>query len=161
GKTRSPEEMGRELAARLPALTQNLSAAGAGAARPLDAETLCEMVRTAFDPAAAVAFDQARADGEPTGLNWTDVGPAGAEASWEHYRHDSGTSVSWTMTEAPRGNVQSSVLRRLLAPHPDIARKRVSLLYRPLDPARAAGAVGADGRAGPVRGATNRARLAR
>ena len=40
------------------------------------------------------------------------------------------------MTQAPRGLVQSGVLARLLAPHRDIARKRVTLLYRPIDASR-------------------------
>jgi len=55
------------------------------------------------------------------------------------------------MTQAPRGHVQSGVLARLLAPHRDIARKRVTLLYRPIDPARAAGIVEADLRAAEFR----------
>jgi hypothetical protein len=48
------------------------------------------------------------------------------------------------MTSPPRGVVQSGILSRLLAPHRDIARKRVTLLYRPIDPARAAAIVEAD-----------------
>ena len=69
------------------------------------------------------------------------------ESSWDGYRHDSAYSMTWAMTTAPRGNVQSSVLARLLAPHPALARKRVALLYRPIDAARAAGMVEADLRA--------------
>ena len=42
--------MGRDLAARLPALTQSLHATGAGAARPMSAQELCEVVRIAYDP---------------------------------------------------------------------------------------------------------------
>jgi hypothetical protein len=48
------------------------------------------------------------------------------------------------MTGAPRGSVNSSVLSRLLAPHGDIDRKRISLLYRPMDSARAAAVVERD-----------------
>ena len=55
------------------------------------------------------------------------------------------------MSQAPRGNVQSGVLARLLAPHRDIARKRVTLLYRPVDAARAAAIVEADLRAAEFR----------
>ena len=40
----------------------------------------------------------------------------------------------------------SSVLSGLLAPHPDIARKRVALLYRPSDPGAAVRVVEADRR---------------
>src|SRR5690606_40762173 len=43
------------------------------------------------------------------------------------------------------------IFARLLAPHGDIARKRVTLLYRPIDAARAASIVEADLRAAEFR----------
>lgn len=144
GKKRSAEEMARELAARLPGLTQGLASTGAGAARPLGAQELCEAVAIAYDPAIAPYVDQANAAGEPPELSWPNVGPSAAEARWDSYRHDSGTSVTWQMSTAPRGVVQSSILTRLLAPHRDVARKRITMLYRPIDAARAAGIVEAD-----------------
>jgi hypothetical protein len=142
GKRRNPKEVAADLASRLPGLTAGLAAAGA--ARPLSAQELCETIRVAYDPAAAPLIDEARAAGEDPELSWTDVGPAAAEARWDSYRHDSAVSTSWTMTSPPRGVVQSGILARLLAPHRDIARKRVTLLYRPIDPARAAAIVEAD-----------------
>ncbi|MGW9114520.1 SCO6880 family protein [Microbacterium sp. NPDC055683] len=151
GKKRTPEEMGRELAARLPGLTAGLQATGAGAAHPLSAQELCETIRIAYDPAAAILIDEARAAGETPELTWPDVGPSAAQTSWGGYRHDSAYSVTWAMTSAPRGNVQSGVLARLLAPHRDIARKRVTILYRPIDAARAAAMVEADLRAAEFR----------
>lgn len=51
------------------------------------------------------------------------------------------------MTIAPRGNVHSMVLARLLAPRRDIACKRVTLLDRPIDAASAAAIVESDLRA--------------
>jgi hypothetical protein len=110
----------------------------------LSAQGLCEVVRVAYDPAAAGLIEQARAMGQTTDLSWTDVGPAAHEARWDSYRHDSAVSMTWAMSEAPRGAVQSGVLARLLAPHSDIARKRVSFLYRPINPARAAAIVEAE-----------------
>lgn len=151
GKKRVAEEMGRELAARLPGLTAGLQATGAGAAHPLTAQELCEVIRVAYDPAAALLIDEAHSAGETPELSWPDVGPSAAQASWEGYRHDSAYSCTWAMTSAPRGNVQSGVLARLLAPHRDIARKRVSLLYRPIDAAKAAAIVEADLRAAEFR----------
>lgn len=144
GKRRKPAEMGRELAARLPGLTASLQATGAGGAAPLSAQQLCEVIRVAYDPASAVLIDEARATGDIPELLWTDVGPSAAQAEWDGYRHDSGFSCTWAMTVAPRGNVQSSILGRLLAPHRDVARKRVTLLYRPIEPGRAAAMVEAD-----------------
>ncbi|PPG38294.1 SCO6880 family protein [Pseudoclavibacter sp. RFBA6] len=143
-RRRAPDEMARELAARLPGLTAGLQATGAGAAQPLTAQEVCEIVRVAYDPAVAVLIDEAHAAGETPELSWSDIGPAAARASWGGYRHDSAYSTTWAMTVAPRGSVQSSVLARLLAPHRDIARKRVTLLYRPIDAARAAALVEAD-----------------
>ena len=144
GKRRTATEIGRDLAARLPGLTGSLSATGAGAARPLDAAELCEVIRVAYSPSMAAVVDEAHAHGEPTDLAWSDVGPSAAQADWHGYRHDDAYSVTWSMTSAPRGNVQSSVLARLLDPHVDIDRKRVTLLYRPIDAARAAAIVESD-----------------
>lgn len=147
GKKRTPDEMGRELASRLPGLTQGLAATGAGATRPLSAQELCEVIRVAYDPAAARLIDDANAAGEPPELYWPEVGPTAHQAGWDTYRHDSALSVTWMMSAAPRGNVPSSILSRLLAPHRDVARKRVTMLYRPIDAAKAAGIVEADVRA--------------
>ncbi len=157
GKKRTDTEMGRDLAARLPGLTGSLSTTGAGAARPLAAGEVCEVIRVAYSPGVASVVDTAHAHDEPSDLAWCDVGPAAAEASWEHYRHDDGYSVTWSMTTAPRGNVTSTVLARLLAPHRDVARKRVTLVYRPIDAARAAAIVESDLRAAEFL-ATSRAR---
>ena len=151
GKRRRDEEIAYELAARLPGLTESLQATGAGAAHPLSAQELCEVIRIAYDPAAAVLIDEAHAMGEVPELTWPEVGPAATEAGWDSYRHDSALSCTWAMTQAPRGNVQSGVLARLLAPHRDIARKRVTLLFRPIDAARAAAIVEADLRAAEFR----------
>jgi hypothetical protein len=147
GRKRTVDEMGRELASRLPGMTQGLTSTGAGTSRPLSAQQLCEVVRIAYDPAAARLIDEASAAGEPYELYWPEVGPTAHQAGWDSYRHDSALSVTWMMSGAPRGNVPSSVLSRLLAPHRDVARKRITLLYRPIDPARAAAIVEADVRA--------------
>lgn len=144
GKKRTDTEMGRDLAARLPGLTGSLSSTGAGAARPLDAGEVCEVIRVAYNPGIASLVDEAHAEGEDIALDWSDVGPVATEAEWEGYRHDDAYSVTWSMTTAPRGNVQSSVLARLLAPHREVARKRVTLLYRPIDAAKAAAIVESD-----------------
>jgi hypothetical protein len=143
-KRRMPDEMARDLAARLPGLGQGLHATGAGPARPMTAQQLCEFVRTAYEPRVARLIDEAYAAGEIPELSWEDVGPAAAETRWDSYRHDSAVSVTWSMTAAPRGAVQSNILEKLLAPSATIARKRVSMLYQVMDSAEAARTVEAD-----------------
>lgn len=146
GKRRDTQDVARDLAARLPGLTQGLSGTGAGAARPLSAQQLCEVVRVAYEPRAAPLIDEAYSAGTVPELDWSDVGPAATEARWDSYRHDGATSITWSMSAAPRSAVQSSVLLRLLLPHRDIARKRVTMLYQPMPSAAAARTVEADKR---------------
>jgi hypothetical protein len=138
------EDAARELAARASHFAAGLHGTGAGAARPMSAQELCETIRTAYDPDSATTFDDARAGGDSALLDWCDVGPAAADESYGSYAHDSGVSVTWAMTQAPRGNIGAETLARLLRPHPEITRKRVTLLYRPLDSARAARLVESD-----------------
>ncbi len=72
----------------------------------------------------------------PPELAWDECGPIAAHEDWDCYRHDSGISVSWCWLEAPRRQVTSAVLARLLSP--GRFAKRVTLVYRPLPAADAA-----------------------
>ncbi|MFI8784713.1 SCO6880 family protein [Streptomyces albidoflavus] len=147
---RDADAMAVEIGLRLPSLTDGLAMTGAGAARPMTATEIAEAVRVAYDPAVGPLVEQARAEGG-TGITWDEAGPLAADESWDSYRHDSAHSVTWCMAAAPRGEVLSSVLTGLLAPHPDIDRKRITLLYRPHDPASAAKIVEDDKRDALVR----------
>jgi hypothetical protein len=154
-RRRGDEDVARDIGTRLPGLTAGLNATGAGAVRPATAQELCEAIRVAYDPSVAAALDEARASGGTPELRWPDVGPAAAQAGWGWYRHDGALSVTWSMTEAPRGEVYSSVLADLVAPHPDVDRKRVTLLYRPLDAGRAARIVEQDKRTADFRASSS------
>lgn len=127
---RSVEDMALHIGTRLPGLTAGLSMTGAGTAAPMTATELAEAVRVAYDPTVASLVEEARGSGG-TGLTWEQAGPMAAQESWDHYRHDGVFSVTWAMTEAPQGEVFSNVLTALVQPNRDIARKRVTLLYRP------------------------------
>ncbi len=69
--------------------------------------------------------------------------------TWDTYRHDSGTSVSYAWREAPRQNVRADVLARLLSPGP--WPKRVTLQYRPLPASAAAATLDSEVRAADFR----------
>ncbi|MEU7314825.1 SCO6880 family protein [Streptomyces sp. NPDC007083] len=127
---RNVEEMAVHIGTRLPGLTAGLSMTGAGTAVPMTATELAEAVRVAYDPTVAQLVEEARAAGG-TGLTWDEAGPTAAQEEWDHYRHDGVHSITWAMTEAPQGEVFSNVLTGLVQPSRDIARKRVTLLYRP------------------------------
>ncbi|MEU6034147.1 SCO6880 family protein [Actinomadura sp. NPDC047616] len=133
-KRRTMEEMAREIGTRIPGLTANLAMTGAGTARPMNAAELAKAVRVAYDPDAQSLLETLGDDD----ISWDKAGPVAAQEYWDRYVHDSGVSVTWGMSEAPRGEVLSSVMTGLVSPHRDIARKRVTLLYRPYDPGAAA-----------------------
>jgi len=125
-----PEEMAVEIGTRLPELYMSLREAGLDAT-PMDGWAVAETVRVAYDPAAQQLIDEARGSGDGPQVVWADVGPAAHHEKWGSYVHDSGVSVTFAMEEAPRGTVREQVLRRLLEPHRDLARKRITLIYRP------------------------------
>jgi len=150
---RSPEQMAAQIGRRLPLLLHQLRSAGAGTGAAMTAAEVAEMVRVAYDPAAAALLDRARAQQAcqvaphemPAPLvGWQDAGPVAQVEAWDHLRHDSGASITWQMVDVPHGAVQSRVLEQLLEADDNLARKRVTLIYRPHDPASAARVADAD-----------------
>ncbi len=142
-RVRTPAEMATLIAARLPGLIAQLAATGAGVGTPMSAREVTDLVRVAYDPASAEDLATVRDAGEEAPIGWEQAGPAGAQESRGAYRHDGAASISWTMDGPPRSAVQSRVLTSLLAPHPDVDRKRLTILYRPYEPGDAAAVVDA------------------
>lgn len=143
-RVRNAAEVANDLATRLPNLTLSLNDTGAGVAEPLSAQQLCEVIRVAYDPGEAILFDRAHAAGKAPELEWSEVGPQAADTFWDCYHHNNSWSKSWAMSVPPRSTVQANVLQAMIAPNPELVRKRITLLYRPLDPARAAQLVESD-----------------
>jgi hypothetical protein len=134
------------LAIRIPALAAGLSASGGGPVQLVPPHQIAEAVRVAYDPSAAPTVLQTRTETGTANLEWADAGPVIARETADAYFHENAVSRSWVACEAPRGTVRSSVLRALLEPSPRITRKRIAVLYRPVDPASAARIVEADRR---------------
>lgn len=132
---RGVEDMATEIGTQLPDILGALAGTGAGAATAMRPSEVAETAWAAFHPEEAADLDDAQGHIE---LDWESVGPTAAHELWDRYKHDSGISVSWVMEGAPRGSVRETVLKRLLEPHPHLPRKRVTIYYRPLDPAGAA-----------------------
>jgi len=170
GGMRSAQEMAAQIGRRLPLLLHQLRTCGAGIGAAMTPAEVAATVRVAYDPAAAPLLDRARAEQthlgianpqpgvagapQPPLMSWQDAGPVAQVEAWDHLRHDSGTSITWQMVEVPHGAVQSRVLEQLLDANDILARKRVTLIYRPHDPASAARVADAD-----VRTAVGRATL--
>jgi hypothetical protein len=140
-RRRPPEEMAREIGSRLPGLSADLAMTGAGNARPMGSRQLSEAIRIAYDPAVQALLESTQEE-----VDWNDAGPIAAQEHWDHYVHDSGVSITWAMSEAPRGEVLSNVMTGLVSPHQDVTRKRVTFLYRPYPPRLSASLVERDRR---------------
>lgn len=127
-------EMVTRIGNAIPGFIGQLKQAGAGhAPSALTAADIVDSTRVAFDPHVAQDVEEARADGG-TGLAWDEAGPIfHDDRDPLVYRHDRAFSMCWQMQEPPRSVVYSSVLRQLLAPHRDVARKRITMLYRPMN----------------------------
>lgn len=123
---------------KLPGLCEQASEAGCGDVTPMLPQDVAAIVQSAYRPSDARGFDLAAAKGEVPSIPWQDTGPAMMKTAWDHIRHEDAWSQVWKMSLPPTSAVKSSVLRKLLAPHPDLTRKRVTILYRFIPPAKAA-----------------------
>lgn len=131
-RTRSDgEAMAAELANRLPALYQDLMGAGVQAL-PMTGDQLTQVAHRAFVPEAEADLEFAHLTGEETGLEWETCGPETTRTEWASYRHAGGVSSVWEMMVAPQSRFTDQVLVPLLAPTPDLPRKRVTITYRPV-----------------------------
>ncbi|HEY8719439.1 SCO6880 family protein [Pengzhenrongella sp.] len=128
------DEILAELARRVPTLLGRLEAAGGGGVEMVGPRDLAKIVYIAYNPAAARFEEEAELAGLDEPIPWHEAGPVGAQATWDHYRHDSGVSVTWEMTRAPRAKITERALASILEPHGDFVRKRVALVYRPHSP---------------------------
>lgn len=128
GRRRSVDDVVVDIGSRLPDLTANLSITGAGTARPLSTTELAAQVRSAYDPDIARLLAEG---GKDVHVDWLDSGPLEQHVRDGALWHDGAVSVSWVMGQAPRAAVRSDVLVPLLKPHPEVPRKRITLLYRP------------------------------
>lgn len=125
----------------LPGLERALAATGVAVVGRATTQWLTGRLRAAYDPAARPHLDP---DSTPAGpastgagggagigglQEWADAAPIRARESWDHWRHDSGVSVTWAMIEAPRQAVMDRILAPLLAPGP--FARRVTVFYEP------------------------------
>lgn len=136
-RRKNPAEEAVEIGRRLPGICAALADAGVRS-QPMSAAEVISFVRRSYDPAAQADLEVAVGDPDGHGLVWSDAGPVSCEERWDHFLHDGGRSVTWEMETAPEGAVDERVLQRLLAPNPEVPRKRIAIVYRPHSAADAA-----------------------
>jgi hypothetical protein len=120
-----------EVTRSLPGLEASLAKSGVAVLGRASLTWLIGRLRTAYDPTSR--GEVGRVDDGPGCeeiLLWEEAGPLRATETWELWRHDSGVSVSWALSEAPRQPVLARVLAPLVAPGP--FPRRITLFYEPL-----------------------------
>jgi len=149
-------EAAAEVSLVLRGLENGLGGCGLAVLGRASAAEIAGAVRVAFDPAARAAVNTALArigagaDPEEL-LGWADAGPVAADEAYDSYTHDSGTSVSWALRDAPRQQVTSNVLARLVAP--GRWPRRVAMTYQVFPSEQAAKVVEAERNAASFRAA--------
>lgn len=128
-----------EIAARMPSHTQMLANAGAGAPRPLVEKELSNVAQLAYQPWR----DQELAMDTLTGMemvrSWDQSGPEFFDDSQGRVVfHDGVASMTLMMTVPPESQITARSFDRLFGPNPKFLRKRVAVIYRPVDPGAAA-----------------------
>lgn len=121
-----------EIARFLPGLMTRLQEAGVTVSLMNPAE-VCGFVHSAYVPDDENEVERALVTGEDHGFTWDNCGPTAAQESSADYLHDGYKSVTFEMTQAPRGLVTEQTLTPLFAIDPDLPRKRVTMAFRPHD----------------------------
>lgn len=152
GMLRGRDEMADQIGDLLPVWTSSLAATGAGGSVfPCTMQQITDQTRVEYDPSIAVDVEEANLSGEGTGIMWEQAGPVYAKSDPTVYWHEGSVSRTWQMLTPPRGFFYAETLHALLAPHPDVPRKRVAILYRPETPAASAEAAENDVKAARFR----------
>lgn len=100
-----------------------LPTAGLDGVRLLATGDLARVIRTGFDPGAALTTPAAAV------ISMADAGPTGGVEAWDHLRTDGAVHAMLWVAEWPRAHVAADVLWPLV--FPDGVQRSLSLLYRP------------------------------
>lgn len=131
------QAIGRLVADRMPHLLEELPETGAGEVSAMTADELVETVRCAYNPQDRAVYDECAAKGEmPPVTSWDNVGPTAGSARWDHYRHSGGVSITWETAGFISRRVVAKVLMPILEPTLGVT-KRMTFLYKIIDPAMA------------------------
>lgn len=135
-KGQSPlEAIGRLIADRLPHLLEDLPETGAGEVTAMTPDDLIKVVRCAYNLEDRAIYDACDSKGEaPPVTLWDNAGPTAGSARWDHYRHSGGASVTWTCSGFISRRVVAKVLMPVLEPTEGVV-KRMTFLYKMIDPA--------------------------
>jgi hypothetical protein len=141
------EAIGRLVADRLPHLLEDLPETGAGEVAALTLDELIKTVRCAYNPEQQAIYDECAAKGLPDPVTlWDNVGPSATSAHWDHYVHSGGASITWETSGFVSRRVVAKVLMPVLEPTPKVT-KRMTFLYKMIDPALAGAIAESDHRA--------------
>lgn len=123
-----------EIASRLPGHTQLLDAAGAGAPKPLVEAELSHVAQLAYQPGLDQELALDALQGRQAERKWAHAGPGFFDDSRGRVVfHDGVASMTLMMTIPPGAHITAKSFDRLFGPNSKFLRKRVAIIYRPVD----------------------------
>ncbi len=132
------ETIGQEISERLQDILDGLAETGAGHVHAMGVPELIETVRCAYNPADRKMYDELASQGlQPPVMLWDSVG-APSKAYWNHFLHGDATSITWEATGLISPQVLATALLPLLEPSSKVPVKRITILYRPMNPEHSA-----------------------
>lgn len=148
-----------EVAARMPGHSQLLRTAGGGPVAPLVESELSRIAQLAYKPSLDREITLDELSGLRQERSFDHAGPGYLDdSSGRVVFHDGVASMTLMMTAPPGAHINARSLDRLFGPNPKFLRKRVAILYRPVDPGTGARAVDRQVRAAQWRMDTRRQR---
>jgi hypothetical protein len=142
------QTIGRLVADRLPQMLDDLPETGAGTVIASTTEDLVRDAYCMYNPDKREIYDDLESKGEPDPVMlWNSVGPTGSYAHKDYYEHSGYGSVVWETSGFISTRVISKVLLPILEPTPLVTSKRITWLYKPIDPAFAGAIAETDHRA--------------
>ena len=128
-----------EIAARMPAHSEQLTAAGGGLSEPVVEDELSRIALLAYQPGRDQEFALDTIQGHTAPRPFAQAGPGFLDDSAGRVTyHDGVASMTLMMTSPPGAHITARSLDRLFGPNPKFLRKRVAIFYRPVDPGAAA-----------------------
>lgn len=132
---RSRTEVADEIATVMNSFRASLEHSSAGVCRVMLTDDLTDHFYAAYNPGQADAIDAARISGEGTGLLWEEAGPTYADEEKDYYEHSGFYTKVFQQWKPPAALFHEDSLRALLGADLGVAKKRVTILFRPQTPA--------------------------
>lgn len=147
--TRTAEDMLEDLAIQVPALKEQIAAAGSHNVSVMKMIDIVDYAYVAYNPDRALSVERARErarvnKGNGTGLSWFEVGPVSARSTEKYWEHSGYVSQSHSVWKPHSGFFADDSLDALLLEDGVSEQKRIVMIFCVLSPEKSVAVLSAD-----------------